>query len=117
MSPVLRIFLFLVAIFFLFTVIKRVHKGLLGVNYSLVWFLLALVFILAAIFPGLVTWASSLVGIQTPVNFVSFVGIFVILLINLNYASSLSILRKEARRWSQEEAIEKYLKEGEDGRK
>lgn len=111
MDLTLRIFLFVIAIVFVLTVLKSIKKKDLLIQYSLVWIFLSAAFIIAALFPGLVIYLSDLVGIQTPVNFVSFVGIIGLLFLNLSFAKDMSSMRKLLIKNIQEEAIDKYLEE------
>ncbi len=75
MSAALRIFLLAIAIVFLIEVFRLVSAGKLQLKYSLLWMLLSLILIVCAIFPGIVSAFSSLMGFQAPSNFVFLVSI------------------------------------------
>lgn len=116
MNPALRIFLFVIALVLLYTVLDRVSKKKLLVQYSLLWLFLAFGFIIVALFPNIVISLSELVGIQIPVNFVNFVGVIGLLFLNLKFAQDISTMKKVQINTIQEEAICKYLEEEEHDR-
>ncbi|MGN8820904.1 DUF2304 domain-containing protein [Atopobiaceae bacterium HCP3S3_A4] len=75
MSAALRVFLLAIAIVFLIEVFRLVSAGKLQLKYSLLWMLLSLILIICAIFPGIVSAFSGLLGFQAPSNFVFLVSV------------------------------------------
>lgn len=75
MSAALRIFLLAIAIVFLIEVFRLVSAGKLQLKYSLLWMLLSLILIICAVFPGIVSAFSALLGFQAPSNFVFLVSV------------------------------------------
>ncbi|MEG0050341.1 MAG: DUF2304 domain-containing protein [Clostridia bacterium] len=78
----------LACLIFLILVVRQVAHGRLLLKYSLLWMMLALVSILAALFPEPLYALSSLLGFENPSNFIFFAGLFFLLALCL----SLSII-------------------------
>lgn len=97
MSIALRILLFAIAIVFLIEVFRLVSDGKLQLKYSLLWMLLSLILIICAIFPGIVSAFSNLLGFQTPSNFVFLVSIVGLLGICLSLTAIVSWQARDIR--------------------
>lgn len=97
MSIPLRILLLAIAIVFLIEVFRLVSDGKLQLKYSLLWMLLSLILIICAVFPGIVSAFSSLLGFQTPSNFVFLVSIVGLLGICLSLTAIVSWQARDIR--------------------
>lgn len=97
MSIALRILLLAIAIVFLIEVFRLVSDGKLQLKYSLLWMLLSLILIICAIFPGIVSAFSSLLGFQTSSNFVFLVSIVGLLGICLSLTAIVSWQARDIR--------------------
>lgn len=75
--------------FFIF-VINMVRNYKLDLRYSLTWIVSAILFILLAIFPGMIKGIARMLGIKEPVNALFLVVIFFLLLITLTLTIALS---------------------------
>ena len=69
--------------FFLF-VVRMVKKGKLAIKYSMLWFFLALIILIFALFPDAAYAISSFFGFETTSNFFLLVAVFFLLWISLN---------------------------------
>lgn len=74
----------------LIVVFELVRQRRLMEKYSLLWLLAALVLLLLAIFTGLLTWFSELVGIATPSNALFAVAIGFATLMLLHFSVTVS---------------------------
>lgn len=92
---VLRIIVVVACVAFMLLVCKQVSAGRLLLKYSLLWLTLALVTILASIFPTPVYSLSHFFGFDTPSNFVFFVALFFLLAICLSLSV---VVSKQATR-------------------
>lgn len=108
MSWILRIELILFAAVFLVVVFWAVSRKKLQLRYSLVWLLIALCIILAACFPGLVMFLSDLVGIETPSNFIYFLGIIVLLVLCFSLTCIVSRQSEQIKRLAQQLGIQTH---------
>lgn len=97
MSIALRILLLAIAMVFLIEVFRLVSDGKLQLKYSLLWMLLSLILIICAIFPGIVSAFSGLLGFQTSSNFVFLVSIVGLLGICLSLTAIVSWQARDIR--------------------
>lgn len=70
MSITLRIVLIISSILAFILCIKKIKKSELKIENSIIWLLGSLILILMSIFSNAVTWISSILGFEAPVNFV-----------------------------------------------
>jgi len=85
----LRILLVLASIIMIAAVVLKIRKSKFQIHDGIFWFLLSLLFLVLSIFPQIVVWISSLIGIESPANLV-FLSILALLLIK-SFLSSLKI--------------------------
>lgn len=81
MSPLLRIEMFVIAIFFLFFVIRSINKNHMSLNRAFGWLITSLFLVLFSIFPSLPEQLSDLFGFETPSNFLFLIAVFVLLIL------------------------------------
>lgn len=74
-----QIILLIVSIIMLLFVVNRVQKNKVNIRYSVIWIIFCLFLILIAIFPGIVSSLSKLIGIQVPSNMIFLFVIFFLL--------------------------------------
>lgn len=77
-----RILLIVGAICMLGFVLSKIRKSQLETNDSVFWFIFAGCLVVISIFPQIIYWLCSLIGIESPANLV-FLLVFVILIIRL----------------------------------
>ena len=90
MSLPLRIFLVTICVAFLCYVLLMVRRDRFLLKYAIVWVLLSVLGVLAAIFPEGVGWLSSLLGFETPVNFAFLVCIVFLMVASFMFVAALS---------------------------
>ncbi len=105
MSIVLRIALILVSFLTMIFTLKKIIKTQLDIDDAIYWIITSLFLLVLSIFPRLASWASELMGIESPSNFVFLFMIFIILIKLFNLAIELSILRNRLNRLTQRLAI------------
>ena len=113
MSVLLRAEMILLAVLVVGIIVRFVNSQRLRVQYSLVWFLIALALLTAAFFPGLVFHLCALLGMEKPSNLVYLVGIVSLLLITFYQTVLISRLSDRVTRLTQIISIEKFLTENE----
>mgnify|MGYP004530097613 FL=1 len=70
MSITLRIVLIISSILAFILCVRKIKKSELKIENSIIWLLGSLLLILMSIFSNAVTWISSVLGFEAPVNFV-----------------------------------------------
>lgn len=108
----LRIALIFGAILMLAFVLLKIRRSQLKTSDSVFWFLFAGCLVVIAVFPQIVYWAASLIGIQSPVNLVYLIIIAILIIRLLMNSVEISLLRKQLKALVQQCALND--KEGED---
>ena len=111
MTLALRIEMILLALIIAGVVLHSIYKKKLCVQYSIAWFLMALLLIVIALFPGIVFWLCGILGIQTPANLIYLFGILVLLMIVFSQTKIISVQTEKIKFLTQTVSIEKYLSE------
>ena len=92
MTTPLRIVILLVAMLNMFLVVKDIRKGKIQIEYSVFWVIFSFLLVVLGIFPQICYWASELLGIQSPSNFVFAFMLIVLLLRNFTLSKEVSQL-------------------------
>lgn len=79
MSMFLRIVLVLVAVLSCAFVLRKIRKAQMRIEDTLFWIIIAIGTLTLGIFPKIAFFCARLLGIQSPVNFVFLVFIFILL--------------------------------------
>lgn len=86
----------------LFEMLRR-HR--LREKYAVLWAVVALGVLALAIFPGLLSGAADLVGVELPVNLLFFVASLVLLMLTLQHSYELGRLEEKTRVLAEEIAL------------
>ena len=89
MSWILRAELIVLALVAIVVVIHAVNRRVLQLKYSLIWLLISLCLVAAALFPKIAFAVTALVGIETPSNLIFFLAIC--------FSLTVIVSRQEAR--------------------
>ena len=98
MTPLFRVVLVVVSIGTLATVLKRIQKSKLTIEDSIFWILLAMMFVVFALFPVVPDTLARLLGIYSTANFLFLFMIFILLM-------RISTLEDKIRKLVQELAL------------
>ncbi|QEW02475.1 DUF2304 domain-containing protein [Microbacterium lushaniae] len=74
-------------------------------KYAVMWLVIGLAVLVLGIFPGLLTWATALLGVQLPANLLFSLAIVLLLGVSLHLSWELSRAEDEIRRVAEESAI------------
>ena len=74
-------------------------------KYAVLWIVIALCVIVLGLFPGLLAWATALLGVQLPVNLLFSMAILLLLGVALHLSWELSQAEDEIRRVAEEAAL------------
>ena len=89
----------LVTLSLLFEMMRRQR---LREKYAVFWALVAVVTLFVAAFPGLLTWASALVGVTVPANLLFFLASMLLLVVSVQHSSELGRLEERTRTLAEE---------------
>ena len=109
MSVKLQVFIVLICILFFGYVANLLRKKKIDFRYALGWIALEFVILILTLFPKLLTWMSSQIGIASPVNMLFFFGLCLSLCMIFSLSISLSHANDRVKKLAQELAITKRL--------
>lgn len=105
MSAPLRSFLLLVSLLILFYVIGKIRKNAFEISDSVFWFIISVLLILLAIFPEIAIWVSSVLGFESPSNFIFLCGIVILFVRTIAQDQKICTLRKKLTALTQNIAL------------
>ncbi len=107
MSTVLRIVLVIVSVLVAAYAFRKIRKAQLGIDDAVYWIAASLLLLVISIFPSIAIWASEILGIESPANFVFLVMIFLILVKLFSLSIDLSLQKRRLESLIQRLAINK----------
>lgn len=96
-----RILVLIILLIVLFSIINMIKKRDLELKYALLWLLCDLILFVLVLFPNTMKGLAALMGIQSPVNMIFFLGFLFSLLIIFSLTVSLSRVTGRVRRMAQ----------------
>lgn len=107
MSIVLRIALIAVSFLVIVFVIKKIRRTKLYIDDAIYWIAFSVMLFVLSLFPQIAIWASELLGIESPANFVFLLMIFVVLIKLFQLSIELSVQKQRLNRLVQKLALMK----------
>lgn len=95
MSVGLRIILVFISFLTLTFIIRKIRQSKLQIEYTLFWLGFSILLLVLSLFPQIVYWLTDFVGVQSPVNFVFLIVIFILII--KNFFMTLQIAKMEER--------------------
>ena len=111
MSLPLRIMLIIASVLTGFYIRKKLQKSQMQIADVVFWMLFGMVLILMSIFPDAVVWLTELIGVQSPVNFVFLVIIFLVIVRCFSLSVKVSLLEAKLQQLVEDDAVSKTLEE------
>ena len=105
MSLILRILLIIASLLVLVFVLKKIRKTQLYIDDAIYWIVFSFLLVIISIFPQIPVWASELLGIESPANFVFLFVLFVVLVKLFQISIDLSVQRHRLNRLVQKLGI------------
>ncbi len=105
MTPLFRVVLVIVSIGTLVNVLKRIRKAKLTIEDSIYWILLAMMFVVFALFPVVPDTLARLLGIYSTANFLFLFMIFLLLMRMFAMSMRISTLEDKLRKLVQDRAL------------
>jgi hypothetical protein len=104
MSPVLTLGV-VGAVLTLVVLFEMLRRQRLREKYALIWVVVAFSTVLLVVFPGLLTRASDLLGVQVPANLLFFVASMLLLLLSIQFSYEIGRLEDRTRTLAEEIAL------------
>jgi hypothetical protein len=81
---------------------EMMRRQRLREKYAVFWALVAVATLVVAVVPGLLVWASHLVGVAVPANLLFFAASMLLLVVSVQHSSELSRLEDHTRTLAEE---------------
>lgn len=78
MSDILRILLIVVSVVAGIYAVRKIRKSQMKIETAIFWFVLAVVLTVLSIFPQIVLFAAEKIGVESPVNLIYLIMIFLL---------------------------------------
>lgn len=78
MSDILRILLIVVSVVAGIYAVRKIRKSQMKIETAIFWFVLAVVLTILSIFPQIVLFAAEKIGVESPVNLIYLIMIFLL---------------------------------------
>ncbi|UKA52948.1 DUF2304 domain-containing protein [Arthrobacter sp. FW305-BF8] len=95
----------ILAIVMVLVVLVMLRNGRLREKYAILWLVIGGLTIILGLFPRLLNWAASVVGIVVPANLLFSLSILLLVGVSLHVSRELTILEDETRILAEEVAI------------
>ena len=115
MTLTLRLILLMASVLTFAWVFRKIRKAQVVLKDAVFWIISATALVIMGVFPQIVTWASELAGVLSPVNFVFLCIIFVLLIKVFLLSISVSQLEYKLQSLTQHLAIYEKEQEKKDG--
>lgn len=106
LNPVTYAFGIVAAVLALIAIVELMRRGTLRERHAGWWFIGGLLALIIAVFPQLLGWVASLLGIVVPVNLVFFVAIGLLFLVSLQYGAELTRIEEKLRSLAEQSAFQ-----------
>lgn len=97
MNVVTYVFGIVAALLTLIAIIELTRRGTLRERHAVWWFVGAILALIVAVFPRILTGAAQLLGVSIPTNLVFFIAIGLLFLVSLQYGAELTRIEAKMR--------------------
>lgn len=105
MTQTASLFISIVIVLFVVYSFHLIKKDKLSIQYSLSWYILSIILLIAVWFPNLLVVLAKLLGIYSPINLVFFVGFCLSLWILFSLTRIVSIQSSKIKSLAQQIAL------------
>ena len=113
MTVTLRVMLLIGAVWMLFYVVRSVRKSRMKAETTFYWILMAVLLVVMGAFPDLVFRAAQAIGIESPVNFVFLLIIFLLIVHLFSMDRKLEKAKHQLTQLTEQYAIDHRKGDGE----
>ncbi len=89
----------------LVVIFEMLRRQRLREKYAVIWVVVALMTVLLAVFPGILTASADLLGVQVPANLLFFGAILLLLLVSVQLSYEVGRLEERTRTLAEEVAL------------
>ena len=86
-------------------VVELLRRGILKEKFAALWLLVTGVLLVIAVFPGVLSWLATVLGVQLPSNLLFFLAAVVLLLVSVQLSFEVSKLEARTRRLAEDLAL------------
>lgn len=105
MSNQFRVLLILVAFLTAMSILRKIRKEKVQIQYSIFWILFSILLLVLAIFPAILIQLAHMLGMGSPANLVFLLIIFLLLLKSFNLTVEMSALEVKLKELTQRIAL------------
>lgn len=105
MASTSYIFAILFSLIVFVAIFVNLRAGRMKERYAPWWILIGLTVVVISVFPGILKWVSTQLGVEVPLNLGLFSGGIILLLMTLQYSVDLSRASERERRLTEEIAL------------
>lgn len=87
-------------------IVDLLRRGVLKEKYAALWLVVAGSALVLSVFPGLLRWITTVLGVEIPANLLFFVTIVVLILVSVQLSYELSRHEAQIRRLAEESALQ-----------
>lgn len=87
-------------------VIEMLRRRRLRERHAVWWMIAGVLALVIGVFPSVLTWAASLVGVTLPTNLVFFVSIFILFLVSIQHSTELTTLEQKTQTLAERTALQ-----------
>ena len=109
MSVQLRLLLIISSLLTSLFFLKKIRLSKIKIEDAIFWLLFSILIILLSIFPGIISFAASILGIQSPVNFLFLLMLFILLIRVFTLTLKISMLELKLGKLVREIALEEVM--------
>lgn len=117
MSLQFRVLLIIIAVLTAVSILRKIRREKVLIQYSIFWILGSLLLIILAVFPGILINLAGILGIGSPANLVFLIIIFLLMLKSFNQTVELSALETRQKELAQRIALKDEAEAQETGPK
>jgi hypothetical protein len=107
MSTQIQIILIIGTILSFFSLVFKIKKSKLNIDYASLWIIGSMLLIILAIFPNIIYVISNFVGIKSPINMVFVLAIFTLFFFVFYLLLKISILEEKLKNLIQQISIDR----------
>lgn len=109
MSIYIRVMLVIGAIALMAFMLRKIRQSKLKIEYIIFWLTFSVILVIMGIFPQIISWISSILGFQAPINLAYLVIIFVLIVKLFFNTIQISALENKVDSLTQQIAIDRKM--------
>lgn len=95
----------LAAVVAVIAVVELLRRKHVRERHAVWWLVAAVLGLIMSVFPGLLAWAASLLGIAVPANLAFFISILILFFVSVQHGAELTVLEEKTRTLAEHVAL------------